>query len=86
MPDLEVLAFARDHRPSAAADVAMRALFGSPARYYQRLARALEDPAALRHDPEVVYRLRRIRDARSDQRSAKRFRRVNVGWPASEPS
>ena len=65
MTDLDVLSFARDHRPGESADVAMRAWFGSPTRYYQRLRRALEDPAALRPDHALVYRLRRIRDKRS---------------------
>lgn len=69
MPDLEVLHFARDHRPCEQTDVEMRGLFGSPARYYQRLGRAIDDPEVLETDPHLVYRLRRIRDGRHSKRA-----------------
>lgn len=35
----------------------------SPVRYYQRLARLADDPAALEHAPLVVARIRRRRSA-----------------------
>jgi hypothetical protein len=40
----------------------------SPTRYYQLLSALLDDPLALAHDPVTVNRLRRIRDARREQR------------------
>ncbi len=40
----------------------------SPTRYYQLLNALLDDPAALRHDPVTVNRLRRVRDERRAQR------------------
>lgn len=69
MTDLEVLAFARDYGQSAGDEDAIRRAFGSPARYYQRLSRALDEPAALAADPQLVYRLRRIQDGRRSRRS-----------------
>ncbi len=48
---------------------AIRARFGlSPARYYQLLNRVIDSPAALRYDPMLVKRLRRLRAARRRQR------------------
>lgn len=43
----------------------------SPARYYQLLNRLLDSPEALRHDPMLVKRLRRLRTARRQQRFAR---------------
>lgn len=43
----------------------------SPARYYQLLARLIDDPEALRYDPLTVRRLRRRRDTRREQRTAR---------------
>jgi hypothetical protein len=40
----------------------------SPARYYELLNEALEDPEAMDYDPLVVRRLRRLRDRRRRQR------------------
>ncbi|MFX4291514.1 DUF3263 domain-containing protein [Streptomyces bohaiensis] len=40
----------------------------SPTRYYQLLNALLDDPAALRHAPVTVNRLRRVRDDRRAQR------------------
>ncbi|NJP69203.1 DUF3263 domain-containing protein [Streptomyces spiramenti] len=40
----------------------------SPTRYYQLLNALLDDPAALRHAPVTVNRLRRVRDERRAQR------------------
>jgi hypothetical protein len=51
----------------------IREVFGvSPARYYQRLNAALEDPEALTVDPQLVNRLRRIRDERRARRESNR--------------
>ncbi len=41
-----------------------RELGVTPARYYQLLGRLLDQPSALEHDPMLVNRLRRVRDAR----------------------
>lgn len=55
-------------------DVEIRERFGiSSALYHQILNGLLDDPAALRHQPMLVKRLRRLRDQRRDQRSAKRL-------------
>jgi hypothetical protein len=40
----------------------------SAARYYQLLNRLIDTPEALRHDPMLVKRLRRLRVARRRQR------------------
>lgn len=50
----------------------IRAKLGmSPARYYQLLGRLIETEEALEFDPLLVRRLRRIRDARGAQRTAR---------------
>lgn len=55
-------------RWSGRKDEAIRSRFGvAPARYFQLLHRALDDPKALEARPMVVARLRRLRDARKDQ-------------------
>lgn len=41
----------------------------SAARYYELLAELLDSPAAEAHDPLLVRRLRRLRDARQRARS-----------------
>ena len=43
----------------------------SAARYYQLIARAIDDPAAMAYDPLTVRRLRRRRDERRNQRTAR---------------
>ena len=43
----------------------------SAARYYQLLARVIDDPQALAYDPLTVRRLRRRRDERRNQRTAR---------------
>lgn len=65
----EVLAFERawEHRRQhdGHKDNAIRATFGTtPIRYYQVLARLLDEPEALAADPVLVSRLRRVRDER----------------------
>lgn len=42
--------------------------------YYQRLNRIIDTPAALAARPQLVYRLRAVRDARSEARAARVFR------------
>jgi hypothetical protein len=69
--DAELLDFVRTQPSGAAGDLAIRSHFGSPARFYQRLGRLLDDEAALRHDPELVYRLRRIREERLAKRASR---------------
>jgi hypothetical protein len=69
--DPEVLEFARTHRLDASDDDAIRSTFGSPVRFYQRLARVLEDAEAVALEPQLIYRLQRIRDRRTSARSAR---------------
>jgi len=53
-------------------DRAIRARFGlSAARYYQLLNHLMDSPEALRYDPMLVRRLRRLRTARRRQRFAR---------------
>lgn len=58
---------------AGAKEEAIRAQFGlSAARYYQLLNAALDDPGSLVLDPMLVKRLQRMRDARTQARSARR--------------
>ncbi|KQM82885.1 DUF3263 domain-containing protein [Agromyces sp. Leaf222] len=41
----------------------------SAARYYRILGELIDSPAALRHDPMLVKRLQRLRDARAATRA-----------------
>ena len=53
---------------------AIRERFGlSAARYYQLLNRLIDSPVALRYDPMLVKRLRRLRAARRRQRFVRRL-------------
>ena len=69
----DVLDFERARPGSTVAkQLAVRARFGlSPARYYQLLNRLIDRPEALRYDPMLVQRLRRLRDTRRATRFAK---------------
>ncbi len=59
---------------SGAKDQGIRERFSmSATRYYQILNGLLENPAALAHDPLLVKRLRRLREARRRARSAARL-------------
>jgi Protein of unknown function (DUF3263) len=50
---------------------AIRERFGfSPSRYHQLLLRIIDRPEALRYDPMLVRRLRRVREARRRARTA----------------
>lgn len=74
--ELRVLEFEREWgaRPGAKSS-AIRAEFGvAPARYYQMLSAVLDSPTALRHDPLLVRRLQRVRDARAASRASRSFR------------
>ncbi|MGH2710566.1 MAG: DUF3263 domain-containing protein [Actinomycetota bacterium] len=51
---------------------AIRSGFGlSAARYYQILNELMDSPGALRYDPMLIRRLRRLRTARRRQRFAR---------------
>lgn len=76
--DVDVLAFERRwwSHPGAK-ELAIRSEFGlSAARYYQVLAALLDSPLALAHDPMLVKRLQRMRDARSQARTARAIRPI----------
>jgi hypothetical protein len=69
---------ARWFKYAGAKEARIRELFDDSAtRYYQRLNRLIDDPAAIAYNPLVVKRLQRLRDVRTVQRSARR-RRVRV--------
>lgn len=71
--DLAILAMeASWPRHSGAKEEAIRAeLALTPARYYQLLGKVIDTEAALAHDPLLVGRLRRIRDARLAERAGR---------------
>ncbi|HZU93214.1 MAG TPA: DUF3263 domain-containing protein [Microbacterium sp.] len=59
-------------RHSGAKEEVIRAQLGmSAARYYQLLGRLIDSDEALRYDPMLIGRLRRIRDTRALQRSTR---------------
>lgn len=72
-----ILVFEAAHpRHTPAKEDAIRQRFErSSAQYYQILATLVEAPAALAHDPLVISRLRRIRDARATERDERRAQR-----------
>ncbi|MCR2762525.1 DUF3263 domain-containing protein [Microbacterium sp. zg.B48] len=71
--DRAILRFEAEWRRHAGAkEEAIRAdLNLSPARYYQLLGRLIDTADAQEHDPMLVKRLRRIRDARQQARLAR---------------
>ena len=73
--DQQVLAFERQWwRYAGAKEQAIRDLFGmSATRYYQVLNALIDRPEALRHDPMLVKRLRRMRATRQRARAARRL-------------
>jgi hypothetical protein len=73
--DSKMLDFERQWwRYAGAKEQAIRDLFDmSATRYYQALNALLDRPAALRHDPMLVKRLRRMRAARQRARAARRL-------------
>ena len=76
--DENLLAFERrGWSHPGAKEQAIRAEFGlSAARYYQLLGALLDSPLALAHDPMLVKRLQRMRDARSQARSRRAVRPI----------
>jgi hypothetical protein len=68
--DRAILAFESEWRRHVGAkEEAIRSeLSMSPARYYQLLGRLIDTAEAQEHDPMLVKRLRRIRDAREHAR------------------
>lgn len=72
--DVAILAFERTWwRHAGAKEEAIREEFGiSAARYYQLLGVLVDSPAALIHDPMLVKRLQRLREARMARRAARR--------------
>jgi hypothetical protein len=73
--ELQILEFERQWwRYAGAKEQAIRELFDcSATRYYQLLNTLIDNPAALRADPMLVKRLRRMRSARQRARSARRL-------------
>jgi hypothetical protein len=71
--DRSILSFERQWwRHAGAKEQAIREEFGlSAARYYQLLGALIDSPAALHHDPMLVKRLLRLRDARLAARSTR---------------
>ena len=70
---VRILAFeARAWRQPGRKAEAIRDEFGlSAARYYRILGDLVDSPAALRHDPMLVKRLQRLRDARAAARAGR---------------
>jgi len=71
--DLSILAFERQWwKHAGAKEEAIRREFGiSTARYYQLLGNLIDSPLALAHDPMLIKRLGRVRDARTAARAAR---------------
>jgi hypothetical protein len=87
--DLAILDFERQWWHHAGAkEAAIRSQFSlSAARYYQLLNALIDLPGALRHDPMLVRRLLRARDARTQARATRAFTRSgNDGTPGHPPS
>src|SRR4051794_40567330 len=73
--DLAILDFERQWWHHAGAkEAAIRSQFSlTAARYYQLLNAVIDSPGAVRHDPLLVKRLQRARDARTEARAARTF-------------
>jgi hypothetical protein len=71
----EILSFERQWwKYAGAKEQAVRELFDmSATRYYQLLNSLIDRPEALKHDPMLVKRLRRLRSTRQRARSARRL-------------
>ena len=70
----DLLDFERSWTARPSKEAAVRRRFGvSAARYYQALNRLIDRPEALRYDPVVVRRLRRLREVRRSTRFARRI-------------
>lgn len=68
--DLAIIALeTKAWRYAGAKETAVRDQLGmSPTRYYQRVNALIDNPAALAHAPGPLQRLRRLREARRQQR------------------
>ncbi len=79
--DAHILDFERQWwKHAGAKEEAIRGEFAlSAARYYQVLNAVIDSPAAVRHDPMLVGRLQRARDARTSARRARAFRTHDHG-------
>ena len=79
--DISILAFERQWwKHAGAKEDAIRELFAlSSTEYYQVLNSLLDNPAALEHDPMLVKRLRRMRQARQRGRSARTWETLPEG-------
>jgi len=84
--DAAVLDFERQWwRHAGAKEEAIRESFGlSAARYYQVLNAVIDSPAAVRHDPMLVKRLHRARDARTQARAARMFNAASDPYETTE--
>lgn len=73
--EVRMLAFERQWwKYAGAKEQAIREEFGvSATRYYQLQNALIDKPAALAADPMLVRRLRRLRSARAQARSARRL-------------
>ncbi|WP_411699415.1 DUF3263 domain-containing protein [Conyzicola sp.] len=71
--EIAVLDFEREWtRHVGAKEEAIREVFGlSAARYYQVLNTVIDSPHAVRHNPMLVKRLQRARDARVQTRATR---------------
>ncbi|SMG31889.1 DUF3263 domain-containing protein [Agreia pratensis] len=71
--DIAMLTFERTWwKHAGAKEQAIRDEFGlSAARYYQLLGALIDSPSALAHDPMLIKRLLRVRDARTAARSVR---------------
>ena len=72
--DAAILEFERTWYQLGPRDQEIRERFGlSTTRYFQVLNALIDTPEALRHDPLLVKRLRRLRTTRQRTRSARRL-------------
>ena len=71
--DRRILDFEREWwRHAGAKEEAIREIFGlSAARYYQVLNTVIDSPDAVRHDPMLIKRLQRAREARVHSRASR---------------
>ena len=86
--DAAILDFERQWwRHAGAKEEAIRSQFGlSSARYYQLLNTVIDTPDAVRHDPMLVRRLQRARDARTRARAERTFTTIDPGLAPDEES
>jgi len=71
----EILDFEREWwKHAGPKEKVIRERFGiSAARYHQLLNRIVDRPEALKYDPMLIHRLRRLREARRRKRYARRL-------------